>query len=170
MDENMNLRSYLLAVKLFRPASAFGTVGGVVLMKWVVQVLAQHGLRPSHFAGAVSDAGSDVSTGVGKAFPREWCFPHMLNRATIDATGMANSALRSKNAECRALVQDVKTVVEHFNRSGNAKVFSIPCFVCYCRWYSADVFSNYLIGDLALPCALCVCCCQCLCVRLVVYL
>ena len=122
MDENMILRTYLLAVKLFAPASALGPVTGQVVMKWVVQVLAQTGLRPSNFAGAVSDAGSDVSTGVGRYFPREWCFPHMLNRATIDGTGMANASRLSKNTHCRTLLEDAKKVIEHFNRSTRSKV------------------------------------------------
>ncbi|CAN0595861.1 unnamed protein product, partial [Laminaria digitata] len=36
---------------------------------------------------------------VGKHFKREWCTPHMLNRATIDGTGMSNSRSTSKNPE-----------------------------------------------------------------------
>lgn len=122
MAENMMLRSYLLAVKLFQPCSALGPTTGTVVMKWVVQVLAQHGLRPSDFAGVVSDAGSDVSSGVGKSFRREWCLPHMLNRATIDGTGMANTTRLSKNLDCRALVEDAKKVIQHFNRSSRDKV------------------------------------------------
>lgn len=130
MDANMVLRSSLLAVKLFRPSPTLGKVGGEVVMKWVRQVLAQHGLDPGKFAGAVSDAGSDVKTGVGKVFPREWCLPHMLNRATIDGTGMSNQARNTKNLECRKLVMDVKQVVEHANRSHNFKVlFGISCVV-----------------------------------------
>ena len=39
MDENMILRTYLLAVKLFAPASTLGPVTGQVVMKWGVQVL-----------------------------------------------------------------------------------------------------------------------------------
>lgn len=122
MDENMTLRSYLLAVKLFRPASSLGKITGEVVMKWVNQVLAQHGLKPGDFAGAVSDVGSDVSTGVGCVFFREWCFAHMLNRATIDGTGMANELRLSKNRHCRTLLEDAKKVIQHFNRSQRAKV------------------------------------------------
>ncbi|CAN0044929.1 unnamed protein product, partial [Ectocarpus sp. 12 AP-2014] len=122
MTENMILRSYLLTVKLFQPCSALGPTTGTVVMKWVVQVLAQHGLRPSDFAGVVSDAGSDVSSGVGRSFSREWCLPHMLNRATIDGTGMANTTRLSKNLDCRALLEDAKKAIQHFNRSSRDKI------------------------------------------------
>lgn len=129
MDETMVLRSYLLALKLFRPSSAHGSHSGEVVMKWVRQVLAQHGLRPEDFAGAVSDAGADVKTGVGRYFSREWCIPHMMNRGTIDALGMADKVRHSKNVECRKLVHEVKKVVEHANRSHKFEVFSITCFI-----------------------------------------
>lgn len=118
----MNLKTFLLAVKLFRPGTILGKITGPVVMKWGRQVLAQHGLRPADFAGAVSDAGADVATGVGKVFSREWCIPHMLNRATIDGTGMANSRTSSKNIECRDLLEAAKKVIEHFNRSSRDKV------------------------------------------------
>lgn len=142
MAEIMVLRSYLLAVKLFRPSSAHGKVGGEVVMKWVKQVLAQHGLRPGDFVGAVSDAGSDVKTGLGQALPREWCLPHMLNRATIDGTGMANNVRHSKNLECRKLVESVKKVVEHANRSHRFQVFSITCFVLHVNVLSSRYFTR----------------------------
>ncbi|CAM9198236.1 unnamed protein product [Hapterophycus canaliculatus] len=122
MDEKMIMRTFLLAMKLFRPGVILGKVTGGVLMKWCRQVLAQHGLRPTDFAGAVSDAGSDVSAGVGKEFCREWCIPHMLNRATIDGTGMANKRASSKNTECRDLLEDAKKIIEHFNRSSRDKI------------------------------------------------
>ncbi|CAN0307318.1 unnamed protein product, partial [Ectocarpus sp. 13 AM-2016] len=111
-----------LAVKLFQPCSALGPTTGTVVVKWVVQVLAQHGLRPSDFAGVVSDAGSDVSSGVGRSFSREWCLTHMLNSATIDGTGMANTTRLSKNLDYRALLEDAKNVIQHFNRSSRDKI------------------------------------------------
>ncbi|CAN0339225.1 unnamed protein product [Laminaria digitata] len=91
-------------------------------MKWVRQVLAQHGAREKNIAGAVTDAGSDISTGVGKHFKREWCTPHMLDRATMDGTGMSNSRSTSKNPETRDLLDLLKKVAEHFNRSTGSKI------------------------------------------------
>ena len=122
MTEDMRLETHLLAVKLFRPASSLGKVTGEVVMKWVRQVLAQNGLKPEDFAGAVSDNGSDVSTGVGSVFRREWCLPHMFNRAMVDGLGVANERRLSKNLLGRELLDGGKKVVEHFNRSGGAKV------------------------------------------------
>lgn len=59
------------AVKLFRPDPSPGKITGVGVMKWIRQVLAQHGLGDKNIAGAVTDAGADVSTGVRREFPRE---------------------------------------------------------------------------------------------------
>ena len=92
MDCNGILRTYLLAVKLFRPDPSLGKITGEVVMKWARQVFADHGIAETDIAGAVTDAGADVSTGVGKAFPREWCGPHMINRALIEGTGTSPSA------------------------------------------------------------------------------
>ena len=90
MDRNITLRTHLLAVKLFRPDPSLGKITGEVVMKWLRQVLAQHGAR-ENIAGAVTDAGSDISTGVGRHFKPEWCFPPILNRVTIDGTGMVTT-------------------------------------------------------------------------------
>lgn len=126
MDDKMILRTHLLAVKLFRPAPSLGKITGSVVMKWIRQVLAQHGIRDKDIAGAVTDAGADVKTGVGLAFPREWCGPHMLNRVTIDGTGMANTSAASKNPAGRNTLGMCKGVIEHFNRSTRDKVCKIP--------------------------------------------
>ncbi|CAM9362719.1 unnamed protein product, partial [Sphacelaria rigidula] len=68
-------------------------------------------------AGAVTDAGSDVRSGVVSAWSWEWCFAHLLNRATIDATGMSPAKDPSKNPQCRELLELIKGMVEHFNKS-----------------------------------------------------
>lgn len=124
MAAGMILMTHLLAVKLFRPDPSLGKITGTVVMKWIRQVLAQHGLREKDIAGAVTDAGADVSTGVGRAFQREWCSPHMLNRVTVDGTGMSNSRRDSKNPECRDLLEASKKVIERFNRSTRDKVLT----------------------------------------------
>ena len=91
-------------------------------MLWVRQVLAQNGLHEKDIAGAVTDAGGDVRTGVGKAFDREWCIPHMSNRATIDGNGMSQTKEASKNLLCRCYLEVCKKVVEMVNRSASFKV------------------------------------------------
>ncbi|CAN0144047.1 unnamed protein product, partial [Scytosiphon promiscuus] len=122
IDSHGILQTMLLAVKLFRPDPSLGKVTGRVVLLWLIQVLAQNGLRKSNIAGgAVTDAGADVRTGVGDAFDREWCGPHMANRATIDGTGMSPTKAASKNPRCRELLELCKKVVEFVNRSSSFK-------------------------------------------------
>ncbi|CAM9762552.1 unnamed protein product, partial [Sphacelaria rigidula] len=115
----MDVKMHLLALKLFRPHRSFDKHGGDVVFKWIIQVLAQHGIRQEDIAGAVTDAGSDVRSGVVSAWFREWCFAHLLNRATIDATGMSPAKDRSKHPQCRELLDLIKGMVEHFNKSAD---------------------------------------------------
>eukprot|EP00904_Undaria_pinnatifida_P011834 jgi/Undpi1/7781/HiC_scaffold_23.g10254.m1 len=122
MDAKGIVQTMLLAVKHFRPAPSLGKVTGQVVMLWVRQVLAQNGLHEKDIAGAVTDAGSDVRTGVGEAFDREWCIPHMSNRATIDGTGMSQTKETPKNLLCRCLLELCKKVVEMANRSASFKI------------------------------------------------
>ena len=123
MHCNGILRTYLLAVKLFRPDPSLGKITGEVVMKWARQVFADHGIAETDIAGAVTDAGADVSTGVGKAFPREWCGPHMINRALIEGTGTSPSAAGALiNPGCKSLLDSCKTVIEFLNRSTQSKV------------------------------------------------
>lgn len=124
MNEKGILRTHLLAVKLFRPDPQLGKVTGQVVMKWLRQVLAQHGLQDKDIAGAVTDAGADVSTGVGATFDREWCFPHLVNRGLLDGTGMSSSAASSKNLDCRKLLESAKAVIQFFNKSAVSKASS----------------------------------------------
>ena len=71
----------------------------------------------------MTDAGADVSTGVGKAFHREWCRPHMINRTLIEGTGTSPSAAGALiNPGCKSLLDSCKTVIEFLNRSTQSKV------------------------------------------------
>lgn len=67
----MILRTHLLVVKLFRPDPSLGKIAGQVVMKCLRQVLAQHGAREKNIAGALTDAETDISSGVGNYFKRE---------------------------------------------------------------------------------------------------
>ena len=90
LNSNMHWKTHLLAIKLFRPHPNLGRkVTGELVLKWVCKVLQQFGLRMEHIAGAVTDAGTDIKGALGKAFKWEWCLPHLLNRVTVDATGMS---------------------------------------------------------------------------------
>ena len=115
MDAKGIVQTMLLDVKHFRTAPSLGKVTGQVVMLWVRQVLAQNGLHEKDIAGAVNDPGGDVRTGVGETFDREWCIPHMSNRATIDGTGMSQTKEASKNLLCRCLLELCKKVIEMAN-------------------------------------------------------
>lgn len=98
LDEDFTLRTHLLAVKLFRPASELvGKVTSKLATKWVKQVLRQFRPTEEDIAGAVTDAGTNVVSGVGWAFNWKWCIPHLLNRITTDGSGMALTKKLSKN-------------------------------------------------------------------------
>ena len=80
-------------------------------------MLQQLGLSMEHIEGAVTDAVTDIKDALGKTFKWEWCLPHLLNRVTVDATGMSTNKKKSKNPLCRDLVDSLKKVVEHYNKS-----------------------------------------------------
>lgn len=86
MDENMTMKSFALATKLFRPEPKedVGVLGSAV-KKWNEQVLDEYGLRAESFTGAVSGTGPEVSTGITGRFRKELSISHMVNRAAITA-------------------------------------------------------------------------------------
>lgn len=85
-------------------------------------MLAQHGIPDMDIAGAMTDAGSDVRKGAALAWRLEWCIARLLNRATIDGTGMSLAGDRSKNLPYRKLLKLFKKMVEHFKKSAVDKV------------------------------------------------
>ncbi|CAN0026975.1 unnamed protein product, partial [Ectocarpus sp. 6 AP-2014] len=116
MDENMTMKSFALATKLFRPKPKEnqGVLVGAV-KKWNEQVLDEHGLRAESFSGAVSGSGPEVSTGITGRF-------RLVNRAAIDGTGISSSPASSKNAECHAMLKKAEKVIQLFNRSTEDKI------------------------------------------------
>lgn len=119
----MDVRTHLLAVKPFRPNPSLGSVTDKVVTVWLRQVMGQHGVADSDVGAAVTDAGADARRGVILAYDWEWCIAHLLNRATIDGTGMSTAKALSKNVLCRALMEDIKRMAEHFNESPGDKVW-----------------------------------------------
>lgn len=85
-------------------------------------MLGQFDLTSEDIAGAVTDAGVEIRSALAKAFPWEWCLPHLLNRVAIEGSGMAPTRLQSKNLPCRALVECMRGVMELFSKSGLCKV------------------------------------------------
>ncbi len=122
LTETFQVETHLLAVKPFRPHPSLGSITGEVVLKWVLQVAAQHGIGTDDVIGAVTDSGGDVGMGVATRWPWEWCLAHLLNRATIDGTGMSLSKEASKNRDCRELLTVITGIVEHFNTCTADKV------------------------------------------------
>lgn len=78
-------------------------------------MLKEFNLDWSMVASAISDSASDAKFCLGNipGVLREWCISHMLNRAIIDAFGLASSAGESKNVPCReAIARGVREVEE----------------------------------------------------------
>lgn len=112
----MLLHSHLLAVKPFRPAPSTGENIGEIAVKWAIQVLQQFGLEEKDVAGVVSNTGSQFGSGVSRTFEWDSCILHLLDRATVDGTGLSFAKKDSKNLQCRKLVEDMKTVIETLNK------------------------------------------------------
>ena len=73
-------------------------------------------------ASTVTDAESDVKSGVGPSCRWEWCIPHLLDCVTTDGAGVSQAANQSKNPLCRSLTDACRKVVERHNKSPAAKV------------------------------------------------
>ncbi|CAM9410027.1 unnamed protein product, partial [Sphacelaria rigidula] len=125
MTASFTICTALLAVKLFRPAPELSDTMKLsdVLRLWVGEVLAEYGMSESDLFCTVTNAGSDVKRSCLKVLDSkwEWCFPHMLNCALVEAFGTNASKASNKNNEAREVIDAVKKVVEHLNKSANSK-------------------------------------------------
>lgn len=122
IDANFNYSSSLLAVTPFNPSSALRADEvrlSNILLKWVRGVLEEFHLSLSDLVSATTDGGSDIRR-LGTQLlgcPWEWCIPHFLNCALVDAFGTSLDPAKSKNALARAVIVRAKKVVEHVNKS-----------------------------------------------------
>ena len=98
LDESWQVKSKLLTLRYFFPSSKLREDHqlSVLLAMWVDSCLGDYGLATQDFVGAVSDSGSDVKRCCMAedcmALPWEWCGPHLLNRALVDALGWTESS------------------------------------------------------------------------------
>ncbi|CAN0424918.1 unnamed protein product, partial [Ascophyllum nodosum] len=115
------LDSALLAVKLFQPSADLtqGEQLSDVLAIWLGEVLKEFDLDTKDLFCTVTDAGSDVKRLCLKVLESEWewCFPHMLNCALVEVR-----ATPCKNRAARKVIDSIKKVVEHLNKSNVMKV------------------------------------------------
>ena len=126
LSESFTEQTFLLAVKQYKPAPDLsGEQTGRLITIWVEQVLNEFRLDWSMVASAVTDSSaSGVKFAVGNipGVLREWCIPQMLNRAIIDAFGLARSAEESKNVPAREVMVRVREAAEQMKQSATGRV------------------------------------------------
>ncbi|CAM9821307.1 unnamed protein product, partial [Sphacelaria rigidula] len=120
LSQTFALRTAFSAVKLFRPIPELSDESRLsdVLLLWVREVLSEYDLGESDRFGTVTDAASDVRRLCVKVMKVswEWCMPHMLNRALVEAFGTTVARAASKNTEAREVIDTIKKTVEYLNK------------------------------------------------------
>lgn len=119
------MKSFLLAVRQYKPGEHCSSVeAGRLVQLWAEHALQEFGLDWTMVAGATTDSGSEVKFAFMDipGVLREWCIPHMLNRAIIDAFGLSLDPKKSKNPDARKPILEVRRIVEHINKSDMAGV------------------------------------------------
>lgn len=132
MKDGFVLMTQLLAVKEYSPGKEVSDErAGECVRLWAGQVLEEWGFGWEYVLGAVTDSGSDVKFAFVNTpgLHREWCIPHLLNRAIIEAFGLSLTPATSKNPDSRQLMSDMRKDVEHMSKSDKDKV-SLGAFTC----------------------------------------
>lgn len=86
-------------------------------------VLDYYGIDFDHdLASSTSDAGSDVKCALLKKTGAQWdwCVPHELHCALVEAFGMTKDPLKSKNRASRDKIQALKKCIEYIHKSPQA--------------------------------------------------
>ena len=126
VDRHFNYSSRLLAVKPFNPATEMRESAQLsdILFIWVKDVLLEYTLSPSDLLSATTDSGGDIQRlgNVVIGCKWDWCLPHLLNCALVDAFGTSVDPARSKNREVRDVLMNAKRCIEYVNKSHPAQV------------------------------------------------
>lgn len=137
MKEDGSIMTQLLAAKPYRPGKEVTDDGaGECIRLWAGQALEEWGFGWEHVLGAVMDSGFELEFAFGNApgIFREWCIPHLLNRAIIDGFGLSLSPATSNNPECRGLCGDMRRDIEHVHESTKGNVsFGNFVAVTFCK-------------------------------------
>ena len=129
VNEAMGLETYLLGLRLFDPAPEVSDATehvSTTLHLWVVAVLAEFSFSKDQIFAAVSDSGSDVKRCImapdllNKL--REWCGPHLCNRALVEAAGYSETVNGTKNPAAREVLMALNSIVHHIKKSPKTKV------------------------------------------------
>jgi len=122
------IQSTLLACTLYNPpAPPPGTEksrASEIVLKYIFEVLSYYSVPQQKLAGATSDGGSDLKRAFDVlareqivGFQWSWCIPHLLHCALQHALGTDKDPRMSKNKECRAFINSLRKVIEHFSKS-----------------------------------------------------
>ena len=126
VTRNFNYSSKLLAVKPFNPSTALRESERVsdILHVWTKDVLAEFNLSTSDLMSATTDSGADIKRLGGSLLgcKWDWCIPHLLNCALVEAFGTSVDPAKSKNAACRNVLMRAKRTIEYVNKSDPAKI------------------------------------------------
>jgi hypothetical protein len=129
LDESWQMRSKLLSLRFFSPSSQLRENHQLssLLTMWVNSCLGEYGLATRYCVGAVSDSGSDVKRCCRAKdcmhLPWEWCGPHLLNRALVDAVGWTEGGREGgREGGARGLLMEVRKVIKHISKSTTMKV------------------------------------------------
>lgn len=116
------LKSFTLSCTLYDPPPNNVQASDHLINK-LRNVLEHYGIDADRdIASSTSDAGSDVKCGLLKKLGAEWdwCVPHEMHCALVEAFGMSKDPSQSKNREARALIQSMKKCIEYIHKSPKA--------------------------------------------------
>ncbi|CAM9375153.1 unnamed protein product [Discosporangium mesarthrocarpum] len=122
LTQEFQVKTYLLAVKQYKPAADCTTVrAGKLVQLWAGHVLKEFGLDWRMVAGAVTDSNSGAKFAFSDipGVMQEWCILHLLNRAIVDTFSLSPSPSKSNNLSARKVVAEVQRIVEQ--RSNTVK-------------------------------------------------
>ena len=126
VNRSFEYSSKLLAVKPFNPSTALRDSDRVsdILLIWVKDVLLEFNLSISDIFSATTDSGGDIKRlgSVLLGCKWDWCVPHLLNCALVEAFGTSVDPAKSKNNACRVVLMRAKRTIEFVNKSDPAKI------------------------------------------------
>ncbi|KAI0565138.1 Ribonuclease H-like protein [Gracilaria domingensis] len=121
VDSEWQMKSFLLAVRQFNPSTTLAESRRLsdILQLWINTIFIEFELDLKHLFSSTSDSGSDIRLLCSKLLPGfwDWCIPHLLNCALVDAFETSLHSEGVRNTNCRGLLRDVKKIIEHLNKS-----------------------------------------------------
>lgn len=115
IDDDWELRSVLLGVRLFNPTYAARMEHGFrgCFRQWMDGIFGHFEIDKSEIFGGMTDGAGDVQRLINEEYKAawEWCVPHMLNVATKWACGLSDNANVSVNPQLTRLIERMRTTI-----------------------------------------------------------